>query len=127
MAGHTAGCLDVLALLCVCLEQSALDAGNMDIGYLLCLQEEPPAAIMSNRSLMSVGGRHRAFAPLSDQRWVTTSLAFLREQDLISQRRSDVATNRQPSGVDQDGEEVGWRKKKAKAKAKATWQKKTEA
>ncbi|CAE7347850.1 unnamed protein product [Symbiodinium microadriaticum] len=53
-------------------------------------QEEPPAAIMSNRSLM----------------WVTTSLAFLREQDLISQRRSDVATNRQPSGVDQDGEEA---------------------
>ena len=62
------GCLDVLALLCVCLEQSALDNGSMDVGYLLTLQEEPPAAIMTNRSLMSVGGRSRAFVPLADQR-----------------------------------------------------------
>ena len=76
--------MDVLSLLCVGLEQCALDNGSVDVGYLLSLQEEPPASIMSNRSLMSVGGRNRVFAPLADQWWVTTSLAFFWELDLIT-------------------------------------------
>ena len=58
MSEQMGGCLDVLSLLCVCLEQCALDNGSMGVGYLLSLQEEPPASIMSNRSLMSVGGRN---------------------------------------------------------------------
>ena len=72
---------------------------------------------MSNRSLMVVGGRARAFAPL-DQRWITTSLAHLRELDVISQRRAD-ALGEPPAvskvGVEEDG---GSRRKKPKAKAK---------
>ena len=117
------GRLDVLALLCVCLEQSALDNGSMDVGYLLTMQEEPPAAIMTNRSLMSVGGRSRAFAPLADQRWVTTSLAYLRELDLISQKRSDAVADPPPAAKGTGGEEgTGWKKKKAKRK----WTKKAE-
>ena len=63
LARYMEGCLDTLALLCVCLEQASLDNGSLDsdIGYLMTLQEEPPSAIMSNRSIMSVGGRSRAF------------------------------------------------------------------
>ena len=66
LSGHMDACLDILALLCVCLEQASLDNGSLDIGYLMTLQEEPPSAKMSNRSIMSVGGRARAFAPLAD-------------------------------------------------------------
>ena len=35
LAGNHAACLDILALLCVCLEQASLDNGSMDVGYLL--------------------------------------------------------------------------------------------
>ena len=123
MSDQFEGCLDVLALLCVCLEQCALDNGSMDVGYLLSLQEEPPASIMSNRSLMSVGGRNRAFAPLADQRWVTTSLAFLRELDLITQKRSDAVSDPPPAAKGSGSEEgAGWKKKRAKGK----WTKKAE-
>ena len=63
LAGHMDACLDIMALLCVCLEQASLDSGSMDVGYLLSLQEEPPT-----RSLLAVGGRARAFAPLAGSR-----------------------------------------------------------
>ena len=123
LSGHMDGCLDILSLLCVCLEHASLDNGNFDIGYLMTLQEEPPAAIMSNRSVMSVGGRARAFAPLADQRWVTTSLAYLRELDLITQKRADALSDLPPAPKLSE-EEGGWKKKKPKAKGK--WQKKQE-
>ena len=69
---------------------------------------------------MAVGGRARAFAPLADQRWITTSLAYLRELDVISQRRADALE--EPSASSKTGaeEEGGWKRKKPKAKAKWT-------
>ena len=36
MAGQSEACFDILASLCVCLEQAAFHAGNLEIGYLLC-------------------------------------------------------------------------------------------
>ena len=117
LAGHMEGCLDIPSLLCVCLEQASLDNGNLDIGYLLTLQEEPPSAIMSNRSIMSVGGRARAFAPLADQRWVTTSLAYLRELDLITQKRADAFSD--PPPAPRAEEEGGWKRKKPESSRKS--------
>ena len=125
LAGNNDACLDILALLCVCLEQASLDNGSMDVAYLLTLQEEPPTGIMSNRSMMAVGGRARAFAPLADQRWVTTSLAYLRELDLISQRRADALTDPPPASKQAAEEEGGWKKRRPKAKGK--WTKKAES
>eukprot|EP00435_Cladocopium_sp_Y103_P003960 s4316_g1.t1 len=89
--GNTSAAKDTLALLMVCLEQTVMDGGNMQIGLLLALTEEPPQAMFSNRSL-AVGGRPRAFAPLADQRWVTTALQYLKELDTITSRRAEVAT-----------------------------------
>ena len=54
-------------------------------------------------------------------------MAFLREQDLISQRRTDVNADRPALSRDSAEEDWGWKKKKAKAKAKATWTKKSDA
>ena len=82
---------DAVALLMVCLEQTAMDGGKMDIGLLLSLTEDPPQSMFSNRSLAS-GARPRAFAPLADQRWVMTALQYLKELDTIQSRRSEVST-----------------------------------
>eukprot|EP00435_Cladocopium_sp_Y103_P045898 s1495_g13.t1 len=80
---------DATALLAVCLEQAALDSGKMDLALLLSLTEDPPAGVFTNRSLAGVT-RGRAFAPLAEQRWVTTALAFVKEMDLIQSKRQDV-------------------------------------
>ena len=80
---------DSLSLLLVCLEQTALDGGKMDIGLLLSLAEDPPASLYTNRSLSSTS-RSRAFAPTADQRWITTALSYIRELDLISSKRQEV-------------------------------------
>ena len=68
--------------------KSALD-GSMDVGLLLSLAEDPPSGVFTNRSLAPLS-RGKAFAPLADQRWITVALSFIRELDVISQRRSDV-------------------------------------
>lgn len=64
---------------------TALDNGQIDIGLLLALVEDPPAALFSNRAVAPLS-RGRAFAPMAEQRW--------KELDTISSRRSDIATSR---------------------------------
>ena len=111
---------DATALLSVCLEQTAMDA-TMDVGLLLALVEDPPSGLFTSRSLAPLS-RGRSFAPLADQRWVATALSFIKELDLITQRRSDVSANRASSSTDgQAGAPIpkkkpqpkggGWRKK----------------
>ena len=43
--------MDSLALLFVCLEQSAMDNGRMDLGLTLALVEDPPHSLFSARSI----------------------------------------------------------------------------
>ena len=80
---------DTIALLAVAIEQSCLDNGRMDLATLLCLQEDPPSAIFQNR-VLSATSRARSFAPLADQRWVTSSLAFLKEMEVITSKRAEL-------------------------------------
>ena len=80
---------DSLALLCVMLEQAALDGGRLDLGQILTLSDDPPSSIFSNRQMMMVG-RTKAFAPLADQRWVTVALAYLKELDTITTKRVEL-------------------------------------
>lgn len=80
---------DGAALLAVCLEQAALDSGRYDIGLLLALADDPPAGVFQNRAVTTYA-RGRAFAPLADQKWITTALAFIKEMDVISTRRQDA-------------------------------------
>ena len=86
---NLAAAKDATALLCVCIEQGALDGGRLDIGLLLSLTEEPPAGVFSNRSMSGIH-RGRPFAPLASQKWVTTTLAFIKEMDLIAARRLEA-------------------------------------
>ena len=89
MAGQMEAAMDTVALLAVTIEQAALDGGRMDLATLLCLQEDAPASIFVNRQMMSTS-RTRAFAPLADQRWVTCALAFLKELEVISNKRVEL-------------------------------------
>eukprot|EP00435_Cladocopium_sp_Y103_P057911 s1162_g20.t1 len=80
---------DTIALLAVCLEQAVLDAGRFEVAQILTLQEDIPASVFTNRQLAATS-RARAFAPLSDQRWVTAAIAFLKELDTISSKRNEL-------------------------------------
>eukprot|EP00435_Cladocopium_sp_Y103_P026094 s726_g6.t1 len=88
---------DSIALLAVCLEQTSLDSGRMDVGLLLALTEDPPSGVFTNRNLQSYS-RGRAFAPLADQKWIANALSYIKELDTISTRRSGChrQTQRQP-------------------------------
>ena len=109
---------DSAALLCVCLEQTAMDT-TMDVGLLLALVEDPPSGLFSNRSLAPLS-RGRSFAPLANQQWIATALSFIKELDLITQRRADVSSSKASSSTDG----LPTPKTKPKPQPKGTWKKK---
>ena len=82
---------DQAALLAVTLDQAAMDQGRFDLAHLLCLQEEPPAAVFTNRQA-SMLAKSRAFSPLADQKWVTVALAYLKELDVITSKRLELTS-----------------------------------
>lgn len=125
--GNVPAAQDAVALLSVCLEQTAMDSGKMDVALLLSLTEDPPASIYSSRSL-ATSSRARAFAPTAEQRWVTTALSYIRELDLIMSRRSEavggVVVRENPKKESPlGGGDVYTPKPKAKKKSKAQWKK----
>ena len=91
---------DAASLLLVCLEQAAMDNGNLQVGLLLALTEDPPQSLFTTRSV-AAGVSPRAFAPTAHQRWVTTALQYLKELDVISTKRTEVIHGR--SSGDQSG------------------------
>eukprot|EP00435_Cladocopium_sp_Y103_P072553 s1267_g40.t1 len=110
---------DAVALLLVCLEQTSLDNGRMDIGLLLALQEDPPAALFTNRSLATYS-RGKAFAPLADQKWVANALTYLKELDTIATKRID-ATSKTNDRQEKDPAES---KRAPKKKPQPKWKQK---
>ena len=89
MAEKVGAAKDTVALLAVMLEQACLDSGRFEVAQILTLQEDIPALVFTNRQLASTS-RARAFAPLSDQYWVTAAIAFLMELDAISTKCTEL-------------------------------------
>lgn len=87
---NLAAAKDATSLLLVCLEQGALDAGHLEIGLLLALSEDPPAGLFSNRSLAPLS-RGKSFARLAEQKWISLALSYIKELDVITQKRADLA------------------------------------
>ena len=87
--GAAKGCITLMAVM---LEQACLDGGRVELAQILTMQEDVPAAVFTNRQLAQ-SSRARAFAPLADQKWITSSIAFLKELDTISTKRSDLLAN----------------------------------
>ena len=96
MAENYGAVRDTLALLAVCVEQAVLDSGRFEVAQILTLQEDIPASVFTNRQLSSTS-RARAFAPLSDPRWVTTAIAFLKELDTITTKRTELLNTASPA------------------------------
>ena len=71
------------------LEQACLDNGRFELAQILTMQEDVLASVFTNRQLAQ-SSRARAFAPLADQKWITTSRTFLKELDIISTKRSEL-------------------------------------
>ena len=101
---------DALALLFVCLEQTAMDNGKMEVGLLLALVEDPPHSLFSGRSV-AVAANPRPFAPTASQRWVTTALQYLKEMDVISTRRAEVTSSTKTATTDANNAAPGPKKK----------------
>ena len=96
MAENWPAVKDTLALLIVCVEQAVLDSGRFEVAQILTLQEDVPASVFTNRQLATTS-RARSFAPLSDPRWITTAIAFLKELETISAKRTELLTHNKES------------------------------
>ena len=66
-----------------------MDSGRFECAQILTMQEDVPASVFTSRQLAQ-SSRARAFAPLADQRWVTASIAFLKELDTNTTKRSEL-------------------------------------
>ena len=95
---------------------SSFGSGEFDLAHLLCLQEEPPATVFSNRQANTLA-RTRAFSPLADQKWITVALAYVKELDVITSQRLEI-TNQPRPGPSGGGGEGDRPKPKANPKKK---------
>ena len=84
------GAQELLALTMVTLEQVAQDGGKWEVAYVLSLQQDPPQTLFTSRSAIA-NPRLKAFAPLCPQGWATTALSYLKELDVITQKRSEAS------------------------------------
>ena len=67
-----------------------MDNGRFDLASVLCLQDDIPSSVCINRR-PGTFSRSKSFAPLADQRWITTALAYLKELDTIQSKRLELA------------------------------------
>lgn len=84
------GAQELLALTMVTLEQVAQDGGKWEVAYVLSLQQDPPQSLFTSKSAIA-NPRLKAFAPLCPQGWATTALSYLKELDVITQKRSEAS------------------------------------
>jgi hypothetical protein len=121
---------DLLALTFAVLEQAAMDNGSMEAAFMLTQLEEVPPTILERRP-HRMGSSLQPFSPLWAPEWTATTLGYLRELDLLQERRAQMAQQpprrRRGGGGDdsaQPGEDTAAddgppRRRKPKAKAKA--------
>ena len=79
---------EYLAITTACLEQATMD-GNWQIAYVLSLLEEPPSQLFSERS-QAVSALGRPFSPLIPAAWSAIALAYLKEVDLLSNKKAET-------------------------------------
>ena len=95
------GAQELCALSLVTIDQAVQDSGRWDVAYVLSLMEEPPPGMMVSRGKPS-NPRLTAFSPICPQPWATTALAFIKEMDLISVRRSEAAGGPRKTGKSEE-------------------------
>ena len=93
-AGDHMRVLDLVSMLLVVIEQTALDGGDMSFAQLYMFLPDPPMEMLTRRHPPSTIRQHPR---LADQNWTTSLLAYLTEQDSIAQRRAGLGISRPPN------------------------------
>lgn len=104
------GAQELLALTMVTLEQANLDNAKWDLAFILSLQEDPPQTLFTSKTAVA-NPRLKAFAPLCPQAWATTALAYVKELDVITNRRADAAKPQKKGTGEGDEERPGPKRK----------------
>ena len=89
-SNDVAGAKEHVALLIVGLEQAAAD-GNWGVAYLLTLLEEPPLALFQEK-LANISMHGKPFAPLVPPSWAAICLAYIKEMELLSNKKKETVT-----------------------------------
>ena len=94
-AGDFDGTKEYLALCVGALEQSALD-GNWSLAFILSLMEDPPQQLFAER-MSSMAATGRPFAPLIPPSWAATSLAYIKELEVLTTKKGELKKTTSPS------------------------------
>ena len=93
-----------LALLVCALEQAAVDSGQWNLAFLISLSEEPPVQLYQDRiSTMTQAGR--PFAPLIPSSWCAIALSYLKELEILTNRKAEVGSPKQKAAPKAGGGE----------------------
>lgn len=104
---------DHLAMTIVMIDQANQDGGDSwHLPWLLRLLDDPPTNLWMNRNTSATGAR-RPFAPLVAQSWATVALAYLKETEVLTNKKQEVAHPTKPPAAP-----TGEPKVKAKPKRK---------
>ena len=115
--GNLPAARDAVSLLAVTIDQAALDNGRFDLANLLSLQEDPPSTVFTHKA-PNVLSKARAFTPLASQQWITVALAYVKELDLISAKRLEMASFPKPNPFASSSQSAEAPKPKAAPKKK---------
>ena len=93
--------VDHIALTSVMVEQAALDNNKWHLAWLLRLLDDPPQNLWLSRGQTATGAR-RPFAPLCAQAWTTTALAYMKEAEVLTNKRTELLNNPKASSSSGD-------------------------
>lgn len=81
---------EIIALLLVAVEQAAVDRGDWTLAFMLSLLEEPPMQVFQDRT-MSMVHHTRPFGPLVPPAWTAVCLAYLKDLEVLSTKKTETA------------------------------------
>ena len=100
------------------LEQSAFDAGNWDLAFVLTLTGDPPTALFQDR-MTSMTSSASPFSPLIPSQLASISLAYLKEIDLLQNRWQETRVKKGQQQKEEEGSPSLRRKPKFPKRPKA--------
>ena len=102
-AGDFYATKEYLALGVMAVEQSAFDAGDWGLAYVLSLIEDPPQVLFQDR-MQSITSAGRPFAHLIPPQLASINLAYLKEIDILQTRRQETKSKKNQSGAQETEE-----------------------
>ena len=99
--GDTRMCMEHLALTVASLEQVGVDQGDWSLGFLQSMVSEPPLTLFQERQ-QQMQMYSRSFGPLTPAAWSATSLAYLKELEVLTTKKTETAKK---SKTEDDGGE----------------------